>query len=117
MTRRETITLITTGRRSGQPRTVTLYAFPDAASLVIVGSLGGAPRHPAWVHNLRAQPRAIVRRGRTEEAVVAREVTAADERERLWQLVTDAFPLYASYQRRTSRTIPLFVLDPAGEDA
>jgi deazaflavin-dependent oxidoreductase (nitroreductase family) len=117
MTQRVTITLITTGRRSGQSRTATLYAFPDAAGLVIVGSLGGAPRHPAWVHNLRAQPRAVLRRGRTNEPVVAREVTATDERERLWQLVTGAFPLYASYQRRTSRTIPLFVLEPVGEDA
>jgi deazaflavin-dependent oxidoreductase (nitroreductase family) len=117
MTQRVTINLTTTGRRSGEARTATLYAFPDAAGLVIVGSLGGAPRHPAWVHNLRAQPRAIVRRGRTEEAVVAREVVENGERDRFWRLVTDAFPLYAVYQRRTERTIPLFVLEPAGEGA
>jgi deazaflavin-dependent oxidoreductase (nitroreductase family) len=117
VTQRLTIDLTTTGRRSGEARTATLYAFPDAAGLVIVGSLGGAPRHPAWVYNLRAQPRAVVRHDRTDAAVVAREVTEGGERDRLWQLVTDAFPLYATYQRRTSRTIPLFVLEPAGEDA
>jgi deazaflavin-dependent oxidoreductase (nitroreductase family) len=117
MTQRATITLVTTGRRSGQPRKATLYAFPDPAGLVIVGSVGGAPHHPAWVHNLRAQPRAAVRRGGVEQPVAAREVPEGAERERLWQLVTGAFPLYATYQRRTSRTIPLFVLESAGRDA
>ena len=117
MTQRLTITLTTIGRRSGQPRTATLYAFTDGANLVIVGSLGGAPRHPAWVHNLREHPWAVIRRGRTDEPVVAGEVPDGAERDRLWRLVTAAFPLYASYQRRTSRTIPLFVLEPAAEDA
>jgi deazaflavin-dependent oxidoreductase (nitroreductase family) len=109
MTQRLTIHLTATGRRSGASRTVTLYAFTDGKGLVVVGSRGGAARHPAWVHNLRAEPHAIVARGR------AREVTGAEERSRLWQLVTEAFPLYASYQRRTERTIPLFVLEPATE--
>jgi deazaflavin-dependent oxidoreductase (nitroreductase family) len=112
MKQRMTIVLATTGRRSGQPRRATLYAFPDGDALVVVGSLGGAARHPAWVHNLRAQPRATVRRGRTDEAVAAREVTEPRERQRLWALVTGAFPLYAAYQRRTKRLIPLFVLEP-----
>jgi deazaflavin-dependent oxidoreductase (nitroreductase family) len=115
MTQRLTIALTTTGRRSGRSRTATLYAFTDAGNLVIVGSRGGAARHPAWVHNLRAEPRATVRRGRAEEAVVANEVADGVERERLWQLVTAAFPLYGAYQRRTARTIPLFVLEAAGE--
>jgi deazaflavin-dependent oxidoreductase (nitroreductase family) len=115
MTQRLTIHLTATGRRSGASRTVTLYAFTDGKGLVVVGSRGGAARHPAWVHNLRAEPHAIVARGRAREAVVAREVTGAEERSRLWQLVTEAFPLYASYQRRTERTIPLFVLEPATE--
>ena len=117
MTQRPTITLMTTGRRSGESRTATLYAFPDARGLVIVGSLGGAARHPAWVHNLRAHPGAVIRRGKTEEPVVAREVLEGPERERLWRMVTEAFPLYATYQRRTERIIPLFVLEPAAEDA
>lgn len=107
-----TITLTTTGRRSGEPRPVTLYAFEDGERLVVVGSRGGAPRDPAWVTNLRADPRATMRRGRQDQDVRAREV-GGDERDRLWQLVTAAFPLYASYQRRTTRQIPLFVLETA----
>jgi deazaflavin-dependent oxidoreductase (nitroreductase family) len=117
VTQRLTIRLTTTGRRSGAPRTATLYAFADGDGLVIVGSRGGAARHPAWVHNLRAEPRANVVRGQMEQAVVAREVTEPGERKRLWGLVTEAFLLYATYQRRTSRTIPLFVLEPVRETA
>jgi F420H(2)-dependent quinone reductase len=105
------VRLTTTGRRTGEPRTVTLYAYENAdGALVITGSLGGSPRHPAWVHNLRAEPRATVTVGREDRSVVAREVSGA-ERETLWTLVTDAFPLYATYQRRTTRLIPLFVLE------
>jgi deazaflavin-dependent oxidoreductase (nitroreductase family) len=105
------ITLTTTGRRSGAPREAELYAFPDGAGLVVTGSWGGAARHPAWALNLRARPTARVRRGRDETGILAREATGA-ERERLWRLVTDAFPMYATYQRRTMRRFPIFVLEP-----
>jgi deazaflavin-dependent oxidoreductase (nitroreductase family) len=104
------ITLTTTGRRTGQSREVPLYAWDDGDRLVIVGSLGGAARDPDWVHNLRAEPRATVKKGRDVQEVRAEEVDAT-ERERLWTLVTEAFPLYASYQRKTKRVIPLFVLE------
>lgn len=107
-----TIKLTTTGRRSGRRRTVTLYAFEDADRLVVVGSLGGVARDPAWAHNLRAAPHAVVGRGSEEHPVRAIEVDGP-ERERLWELVADAFPLYRTYQRRTKRLIPLFVLEPA----
>ena len=106
-----TIKLTTTGRRSGDPREVTLYAFEDADRLVVVGSLGGAARDPGWVHNLRDEPRAVVARGSDEHTVRATEVDGP-ERERLWELVSEAFPLYRTYQRRTKRHIPLFVLEP-----
>jgi F420H(2)-dependent quinone reductase len=112
------IRLSTVGRRSGEPRDVTLYAFPVADGddrLVIVGSSGGAAKDPAWVGNLRADASATRRIGRSERAVRAREVVDPDERERLWRLVCAAFPLYVTYQRRTARLIPLFVLEPAGE--
>lgn len=105
------ITLTTTGRRTGQLRPVTLYAWPDGERLVIVGSRGGRATDPAWVANLRAEPRATVGTGRAARAVRAAEV-AGEERERLWKLVCAAFPLYATYQRRTARTIPLFTLEP-----
>lgn len=105
-----TVTLTTTGRKSGQARSVTLYAFRDDDRLVIVGSFAGADRDPGWVANLRAQPRAIVRRGREVHEVSAHEVEGP-ERDRLWRLVCERFPLYETYQRRTTRVIPLFVLE------
>jgi deazaflavin-dependent oxidoreductase (nitroreductase family) len=105
------VRLTTTGRQTGTPRAVALYAFeaPDGA-LVITASRGGSARNPAWVHNLRAEPLATVKVGGEERSVVAREVSGS-ERERLWALVTGEFPLYATYQRRTKRLIPLFVLE------
>jgi deazaflavin-dependent oxidoreductase (nitroreductase family) len=104
------VKLTTTGRRTGKPRTVTLYAWPDGDDYIVVGSRGGARTDPAWAVNLRSEPNAVLRVAKTERAVRAREAKAP-QRDRLWTLVTEAFPLYATYQRRTSRTIPLFVLE------
>lgn len=106
-------TLTTTGRKSGKPRTVPLYAWEDGEKLVIVGSWAGRPRDPAWVGNLRADPMATIRVGRKERRVRVREVEVpSEERELLWKLVTEAFRYYAAYQRKTERVIPLFVLEP-----
>jgi deazaflavin-dependent oxidoreductase (nitroreductase family) len=105
------VILTTRGARSGTPRPAELYAWPDADRLVIVGSSGGSVRHPAWVHNLRAHPRATVQRGTETVEMRAREVTDPDERARLWPFVVEQFPLYGTYQRRTKRLIPLFVLE------
>jgi deazaflavin-dependent oxidoreductase (nitroreductase family) len=107
------VKLTTTGRRTGKPREVPLYAFEDGDRLVIVGSRGGAAMDPDWAGNLRAEPRAKIRNGRDERDVRA-HVVAGLERDRLWTLVTGAFPLYATYQRKTKRVIPLFVLEPVG---
>lgn len=92
---------------------MTLYAWGDGDRLVIVGSWGGAATDPHWVRNLRAEPRATVKQGRDVCEVRAEEVDGT-ERERLWKLVTEAFPLYATYQRKTNRVIPLFVLETVG---
>jgi deazaflavin-dependent oxidoreductase (nitroreductase family) len=108
------ITLTTTGRKSGEQRAVSLYAFEDGDRLVITASRGGAAKDPSWAENLRAEPRATVERGRTSTSVKAREVEGA-ERDRLWRLVCDGFPLYASYQKRTKRLIPLFALEPVDD--
>jgi deazaflavin-dependent oxidoreductase (nitroreductase family) len=112
MTARHDILLITRGRHSGKPRQATLYAWPDGDALVIVGSAGGRAHHPAWVHNLRASPEAEIQEGKARRPVHAREAKGR-ERARLWQLVTRAFPMYAAFQKRTSRTLPLFVLEDA----
>lgn len=104
------VKLTTTGRRSGESRRVTLYAFQDGDRLVVVGSLGGAAKDPAWAGNLRAEPSATVRNGGDTIDVRAHEVDGP-ERDRLWKLVTEAFPLYTTYQGKTERVIPLFVLE------
>jgi deazaflavin-dependent oxidoreductase (nitroreductase family) len=108
---RHQVTVTTTGRRSGEPRTVTLYAFEDGDRLIVVGSNGGKARDPDWARNLRSDPRAFVVHRKERRAVIAHEPDGA-ERERLWVLVTAGFPMYATYQRKTSRRIPVFALEP-----
>lgn len=112
MSARLTIMLTTRGARTGRVRTSELYAFPDGDRLVIVGSRGGSARHPGWAYNLAAHPIATVQHGDVTTEMMAREVTDPDERERLWAMVVEHFPLYASYQKRTTRLIRLFVLAP-----
>jgi deazaflavin-dependent oxidoreductase (nitroreductase family) len=97
------------GRRSGQERVAPLLYLPDGDDLIIVASYGGAPKSPAWFHNLRAQPQTVVQVGREKRRVTAREATAA-ERARLWPALVDLYPAYGDYQARTERQIPLVVL-------
>ena len=115
--KRLTIMLTTRGARSGKRRTSELYAFPDEDRLLIVGSRGGSARHPGWAYNLAAHPTATVQHGKTITEMTAREVTDPSERERLWALAVEHFPLYASYQERTTRLIRLFVLEATPEEA
>jgi deazaflavin-dependent oxidoreductase (nitroreductase family) len=111
------VVLVETGRRTGRTREIPLFAFEDGDRLVVIGSNGGGEREPAWVANLRAQPEVQVRVGPELRAVVAREVEG-DERLRLWRLAVEAYRGFAVYQRRTSRRIPVIVLEPpAGPDA
>jgi len=108
------VVLTTTGRRSGRPRDVPLLAFPDGDAIVVVASKNGSDREPAWLWNLRTQPEAHVRVGREVRVVRAREAIG-DERARLWSAVVEAYGGYAVYQRRTTRPIPIVVLERAGE--
>lgn len=103
--------LTTTGRRSGERRTVPLAYLPDGETFVIVASNGGADRHPAWLLNLRANPRAEVQVGRETRDVVAHEASAT-ERERLWPRLKQWNPFYARYELITAREIPVVVLAP-----
>lgn len=81
---------------------------------MIVGSFGGAAQDPDWVVNLRAHPRALVRRGRQTLEMTAREVDGP-ERGPLWDVVRAEFPLYETYQAQTERVIPLFLLESASD--
>ena len=99
------------GARSGKKRTTPLVYLRDDDEIVIVASKGGSPRHPAWFHNLRANPRTTVQVGARRLAVTA-GVATPSERSRLWPRVVRMYPGYAAYQRRTKREIPLVVLEP-----
>jgi deazaflavin-dependent oxidoreductase (nitroreductase family) len=104
--------LTTTGAKSGTERVSPLAYFRIDGKLIIIGSFAGAPVNPAWVHNLRANPQAHVEVGTDAFDVTARELPAA-EREELFPKVTAVAPGFADYQSKTSRTIPLFELQPA----
>jgi deazaflavin-dependent oxidoreductase (nitroreductase family) len=84
----------------------------DGANYVLVGSQGGAPAHPVWVYNLRANPAVEIRDQTEVQAMQVREVEDDAERARLWKLAVTAFPPYAEYQTKTTRTIPVFVAEP-----
>jgi deazaflavin-dependent oxidoreductase (nitroreductase family) len=99
------------GAKSGTKRTTPLVYVRDGDAYVIVASKGGHPRHPAWLHNLRANPETTIQAGTRRVDVTAREATDA-ERKRLWPKVVDAWSDYANYQKRTDRKIPLVVLEP-----
>jgi len=99
------------GARTGRRRTTPLLYVEDGESLVVVASKGSFPRHPAWLHNLRANPETTVQVGRERRPVRAR-VAAPDEHDRLWAKAVAAWPGYEQYAARTEREIPLVVLDP-----
>lgn len=101
--------LHTIGARSGRPRVSPLAYFDIDGKLIIIGSFAGAPVSPAWVHNLRANPKARVEVGADQFDVTARELPT-DERDELFDKVTAAAPGFAEYQAKTSRVIPLFEL-------
>jgi len=101
------------GRRSGEPRVTPLIYLPDGEDMIVVGSMGGTPKDPAWVHNLRAAPDTEVEVGRERRAVRAR-IADAQERARLWPQLIERYPGFASYQARTEREIPVVILAPRG---
>lgn len=99
------------GARSATRRTTPLVYVRDGEDVVLVASKGGYARHPAWFHNLRANPEAVVQIGPERRAVRAR-VATPDERKRLWPKAVATYAGYEGYQRRTEREIPLVVLEP-----
>ena len=103
------------GARSGTRRTTALAYVTDGPAVVIVASKGGYPTHPAWFHNLRANPDTVVQIGPERREVTAR-VATEEERDRLWPSVVQAYRGFASYQRYTDREIPLVILDPRASD-
>ena len=78
----------------------------------VVASQGGAPKHPVWYHNLKADPRVELQDGTVRQDMTAREITG-EERAQWWKRAVAAYPDYADYQTKTNREIPLFVLEPS----
>lgn len=105
------LVLVTAGRKTGKRRETPLLYLADGPDHVIVASNGGAAAHPAWYHNLTANPEAEVRVGNRSLAVRA-ETVEGEEKRRLWDLLVRMYPPYASYQRRTDRDIPVIKLRP-----
>jgi F420H(2)-dependent quinone reductase len=107
--------LTTTGRKSGQPRTnPLLYTDAGDSAYMVIASKGGADQHPLWYLNLQANPLAEVTIGRETLQVRARDAEG-EERERLWRALADLNPGYDRYARKTSRTIPVVVLEPVAD--
>ena len=102
--------LTTTGRRSGEPRTTPLIHVVEGNRWVVIASKGGAPEHPSWYKNLVAEPDAAIQ-VKADEVPVRARTAEGEERARLWAAMTEQWPGYDDYQRKTAREIPVVVLE------
>ncbi len=103
--------LITTGRKSGQPRTAPLLYLEDGEDIVVVASQGGMSEDPLWFKNLEANPAAEIEIGKEKRKVGARRATD-EEKATLWPKVTGLYSGFDLYQARTERNIPVVILSP-----
>jgi deazaflavin-dependent oxidoreductase (nitroreductase family) len=104
--------LHTVGARTGQPRVNPVMYQPVGGSYAIFATKGGAPTHPAWYHNLLAHPRLSAEIGSQTVPLVARVAEGA-ERDRIWTVQKRDQPGFADYETKTTRQIPVIILDPA----
>ncbi|MCA9983310.1 MAG: nitroreductase family deazaflavin-dependent oxidoreductase [Anaerolineales bacterium] len=100
------------GRKSGAVRKTPLMKAKAGDSYILIASRGGAPTHPQWYYNLKADPAVEIRDMADVYDMRAREVTDPAERARLWEIAVAAYPPYAEYQEKTDRLIPVFVAEP-----
>jgi deazaflavin-dependent oxidoreductase (nitroreductase family) len=109
---KEWIILWTLGAKSGKVRKAPLVRVPDGEGrYAVIGSMGGAPNHPQWVHNVQANPVARLQDGEAVLDYSVRE-TEGDEKATWWARALEVWPAYDTYQAGTERVIPLFVLEP-----
>ena len=101
-----------TGNKSGGIRKIPLMRVKVDTGYVLVGSMGGQPKNPVWVYNLRANPDVEIRDATEVTKMRVREVSDDDERERLWAASAEAYPPYNDYQAKTTRKIPVFLAEP-----
>lgn len=108
---RPVVLLTTRGAKSGKLRKSPLMRVEHDGQYAIVASMGGAPNHPVWYFNVKAEPHVELQDGPVRQDMRAREVTG-EEKARWWERAVKAFPDYADYQAKTDREIPVFVLSP-----
>jgi F420H(2)-dependent quinone reductase len=102
------------GAKSGKVHKTPVMRVEHDGRYAMVASKGGAPDHPLWYYSVRANPLVELQDGPRKQDMIAREVSGA-ERAQWWERAVAAYPPYAEYQQRTTRQIPVFVLEPAGE--
>jgi len=107
------ILLTSIGARTGKLRKTPLMRVEHDGCYALVASVGGAPKHPVWYHNVKADPRVDIQDGENVVECIAREVEG-DEKALWWRRAVEAYPDYADYQQKPDRSIPVFVLSPVG---
>ncbi|HEX2054409.1 MAG TPA: nitroreductase family deazaflavin-dependent oxidoreductase [Actinomycetota bacterium] len=107
------VLLTTTGAKTGRSHTTPLMYLPEGDRVVVFGSKGGAPEHPQWFNNLVANPKVKIEVGTETHEATAR-VAEGEERERLYREQARRYPQFAEYQQKTSRQIPVVILEKAG---
>ncbi|GHH85652.1 nitroreductase family deazaflavin-dependent oxidoreductase [Streptomyces capitiformicae] len=106
------VILTTRGAKSGKIRKTPVMRVEHDGQYAVVASLGGAPKHPVWYHNLKSDPHVELQDGTARQDMTAREVTGSEKAE-WWERAVAAYPPYDDYQKRTEREIPVFVLEPS----
>ena len=112
---RPIIVLTTVGAKTGKLRKTALMRVEHDAAYAVVASQGGAPKHPVWYFNLKANPHVELQDGPIKRDYLARQLSG-DEKALWWERAVETWPDYAKYQLRTEREIPVFVLEPVGQD-
>ncbi|MBS21144.1 MAG: nitroreductase [Chloroflexi bacterium] len=107
------IIVTNTGNKTGALRKTPLMKAVDGSNYILVASTGGAPKHPVWYFNLKANPSVKIQDGSDIYDMNVKEITDSDERKRLWEIAVDAYPPYHEYQQKTTRVIPIFLAEPA----
>lgn len=106
------VIMYTVGAKSGQIRKAPVMRVEDDGTYLAVGSIGGAPKNPAWVANLRANPVIELRDAERTFTVRATEIDDPEQRAQWWDRAVNIFPPYKAYTKRTDRVFPLFTLTP-----
>lgn len=108
------VILTTLGVKSGRLRKIPLMRVEHDGEYAVVASQGGAPKHPVWYYNLKADPHVELQDGPVKQDMTAREVYG-EERALWWKRAAEAWPDYDTYQKKTDREIPVFVLTPTSD--